>query len=117
MDKNVIELNSYVHFDRSSKKFIATDKAAHILYREKNIICSYSGIDERTHFFICELINLYSGHNVYNHSLSDIDYAKSFERCSIEDIERWMERVKKEEWFIKAIDMFSKIIEDIPNYE
>lgn len=117
MDENVIELNDYLYFDKSAKKFIATDKTAHILYREKDIICSYSGVDEWTHFFMCELINLYSGCSVYNHSLFDIDYAESLEIFPTEDVERWIERVKKEEWFIKAIDMFSKIIEDIPSYE
>lgn len=117
MEENTINLNDYLYFDKSAKKFIATDKTAHILYREKDIICSYSGVDEWTHFFMCELVNLYSGHSVYNHSMSDIDYAESLERCPTENVERWIERVKKEEWFIKAIDMFSKIIEDIPNYE
>lgn len=117
MEENTINLNDYLYFDKSAKKFIATDKTAHILYSEKNIICSYSGVDEWTDFIMCELINLYSGHSIYNHSLSDIDFANSFERCSTEAIVKWIERAKKEEWFIKAIDMFSKIIEDIPSYE
>ncbi len=116
MEENTINLNDYLYFDKSAKKFVATDKTTNILW-EKDIICSYSGIDEWTHFFMCELLNLYSGRSVYNHSLSDIDYAESFEIYPTEAVEGWIERVKKEEWFIKAIDMFSKIIEDIPNYE
>ena len=94
-ENKIVELNDYVYFDATLKKFMATDKTAHILYREKDIICSHSGIDEWTHFFICELINLYSGHSVYNHSLSDIDYAESFEIYPTEAVERWIERVKR----------------------
>lgn len=117
MNENEIKVSKYACFDKESGYFYLTSEAQNIIYREKNIICSYSGSNEWCHHFICELIDLYSGSSKYNYSLGstvhETEIPKIF-KANKEHIVNWIERIKDEEWGLKMFKMFDNIIDDLP---
>lgn len=116
--EELIYINDYISFDTEDGIFRLSDMAQNILYREKEVICSYSGSVEWGHMFFCELLNLYSGGSPYNYALGTNDYAKDIEKAyksgHQKEIEEWVERKKSEEWFCKAAAMLGNIIRDLP---
>ena len=72
MKENIIRINKYLYFDKDCGVFALTNEASEIIYRKKEIICSYSGADEWCNHFVCELIDLYSGCSRYNYALGTI---------------------------------------------
>ena len=68
---NIIEINKYMYFDKNCGVFCLTSEASEIIYRQKEIICSYSGADEWINFFTLEMMNLYTGSSPYNHALNN----------------------------------------------
>lgn len=69
--EHIININKYMYFNEDIGKFCLTSEALEILYKQKSIICSYSGANEWLHDFTLELMNLYTGSSPYNHSLCD----------------------------------------------
>lgn len=116
----MIYINDYIGFDKESGMFALTSKAQEIIYRQKQIICSYSGSYEWGHMFFCELIDLYSGSSIYNYALGTIEHAKQIKELyktgHAEEVINGIEKHKDDEWFKKAADMFAAIIEDLPEY-
>lgn len=119
-DTDMIYINEYLSFDTERGWFGLSRDAQEILYRKKQIICSYSGCMEWGHEFFCELLNLYSGTSKYNYSLGTIDYkagiAREYERGHKEEVAEWIIKHKDDEWFVKAADMLKNIIDDVPRY-
>lgn len=69
MEENIIEINKYMYFDKNLGKFYLTSEAEEIIYKKKQIICSYSGANEWLNFFTLEMMNLYTGSSPYNYAL------------------------------------------------
>lgn len=120
MDKDRIKLSKYVYFDKENGQFYLTSDAQHIIYREKNIICSYSGSNDWCNHFICEMIDLYSGSSQYNYAIGTTVHEKRIpemiENGKKEEIVNWIEKIKDEEWGLKLFKMFDNIFDDIPAY-
>lgn len=118
VDDGMIYINDYISFDVECGWFRLSDMAQNILYREKEIICSYSGSVEWGHMFFCELLNLYSGDSTYNYALGTVNYASSIKKLYEEghqkEVADWVERKKNEVWFTKAAAMLANIIRDLP---
>ena len=77
---NIIEINKYMYFDKNCGVFCLTSEASEIIYRQKEIICSYSGADEWINFFTLEMMNLYTGSSPYNHAIGTCDHHEAFPR-------------------------------------
>lgn len=118
VDPDDIYLTDWISFDKVRGIFVISNEAQNILYREKEIICSYSGAVDWGHMFFCELLNLYSGQSIYNYALGTCDFASEIARLYQEghshDVIEWVERKKNEEWFTKAAAMMATIIKDLP---
>lgn len=117
----MIVINDYITFDSDFGKFNLTAKAQEIIYRQKQIICSYSGCNEWCHFFFCELLDLYSGSSIYNYALGTFMHMEQIDDMyrggHAEEVTEWIEKHKDDEWFQKAADMLVKIIDDLPIYQ
>ena len=118
-DKNIY-INDYLSFNPVNGYFELSYAAQEIVYRQKQVICSYSGCVEWGHNFLCELLDLYSGNSKYNYSLGTIEYkkgiAREYERGHKEEVTRWIIKHKDDEWFSKAATMLVNIINDLPKY-
>lgn len=116
--ENTIYINDYISFNPDHGRFELTSKAQEIIYRQKNIICSYSGSVEWGHEFFCELIDLYSGSSKYNYALGTVVHKEQIEKMynkgHRDEVTEWVKRHKDDYWFTKAAAMFAKIIEDLP---
>lgn len=115
--ENIIEINKYLYFDKDTGRFSLTDEASEIIYRKKQIICSYSGADEWCNHFVCELLDLYSGLSVYNYALGTCKHEEEIPEvfnANKDGLFDWIERNMKREWGKKAFDMMVTIIDDLP---
>lgn len=117
MNENEIKLSKYVCFNTDNGYFYLTSEAQNIIYRQKNIICSYSGSNEWCNHFICEMIDLYSGSSQYNYSLGttvhETRIPELLNSCRPQVI-NWVNNIKDEEWGLKMFKMFDSIIDDLP---
>ena len=113
-----IYINDYISFDSERGWFSLTRKSQEILYRKKQVICSYSGCTEWGHKFFCELLDLYSGNSQYNYALGTIVHAdqirRLYEEGHSEEVTNWVNNHKNDVWFSKAAAMLANIIEDVP---
>ena len=119
-ERNIIEINKYMYFDKDYGVFRLTSEASEIIYRQKEIICSYSGADEWINFFTLEMINLYTGSSPYNYALGTCDHHEAFPRVFKENPEslyEWVEKSLKKEWGKHMYKMIENIIDDIPTCE
>lgn len=117
MEENIISINKYIYFDKNSCVFCLTSEASEIIYRQKQIICSYSGADEWINFFTLEMINLYTGSSPYNHALGICDHHEAFPRIFKDDpirLCKWVEESLTKEWGKHMYKMIENIIDDIP---
>lgn len=116
MTENIIGINKYLYFDKKRGKFCLTSEAQDIIYRQKWVICNYSGADEWCNHFVCELIDLYSGLSKYNYGVGTIVHEKEISniweqnKMSVCD---WVKKTKDKAWGKRAFDMFVKIIDDL----
>lgn len=93
-----------------------TDEASEIIYRKKEIICSYSGADEWCNHFVCELIDLYSGCSHYNYALGTIVHETEIPeiwKYNKDSVCDWVEKSMLKEWGKRAFDMLITIIDDL----
>lgn len=118
---NIIEINKYLYFDCEDGAFRLTDEAQNILYREKEVICSYSGCDDWCNHFIHEMMNLYTGSSPYNYALGTCDHHNQFNDMwnsghKVEVID-WVRRSVNKQWGIHMYQMIVNIIDDVPKIE
>lgn len=113
-----IYINDYLSFDPDDGWFKLSAKAQEILYRQKQVICSYSGCVEWGHNFFCELLDLYSGDSQYNYALGTVVHKDQIEKLykdgKKDGVINWVERHKDDYWFSKAAIMLANIINDVP---
>lgn len=117
MDKNIIEINKYMYFDKDNGVFCLKEEASEIIYRQKNLICSYSGADEWINHFTLELMNFYTGSSPYNYALGTCDHHKAFPRIFEKDKEslcEWVQESLTKEWGKHMYKMIENIIDDAP---
>lgn len=115
-----ISINKYLYFDGERGRFALTDEAAEIIYRQKQIICSYSGADEWCNHFVCELIDLYCGCSIYNYAIGTTEHETAIPKLFNMDKEvvfNWIKKSMEKEWGKRAFSMFEKVIDDLPLYE
>ena len=118
MEGNTIKINKYICFDKDNGVFKLTDEAAEIIYRKKEIICSYSGADEWVNFFTLEMMNLYTGSSPYNYALGTCNHHEAFPRMFKENpagVCDWVEKSLSKEWGQHMYKMIKNIIDDLPN--
>lgn len=97
-----------------------TSEALEILYKQKSIICSYSGANEWLHDFTLELMNLYTGSSPYNHSLCDCNHHYNFPAAfekNPESVCVWVRETLDKEWAKHMYKMIENIIDDVPDCE
>lgn len=117
---NIIEINKYMYFDKNCGVFCLTSEASEIIYRQKKIICSYSGADEWINFFTLEMMNLYTDSSPYNYVIKACDHHEAFPRIFKENKKGlcdWVEKSLTEEWGKRMYKMIENIIDDLPVYE
>lgn len=116
--RDIIYINDYLSFNPDHGWFELSSKAQEILYRQKQVICSYSGCVEWGHKFFCELLDLYSGDSQYNYALGTVVHKDQIEKLYKDGKEDgvidWIERHKGNYWFSKAAAMLVEIINDVP---
>ena len=119
-DQFSIKLSKYVHFDDTTGRFILTSDAQEIIYREKEIICSYSGASEWVHNFMCELLDLFSGGSPYNYALGCVEHKTAIPKIWDENpdsVIKFINQSKDSDWgkaMYKTIDI---IIDNLPGGE
>lgn len=115
-----IYIDDYISFNAEYGRFDLSPLAQEILYRKKQVICSYSGCNEWGHKFFCELLDLYSGGSQYNYALNTVVHADQIDRMyregHKEEVINWVNKHKNDEWFSKAATMLMTIIQDLPEY-
>lgn len=116
-DKDIISINKYLYFDKTYGKFFLTNEATQIVYEQKEIICSYRGVNEWCNHFVCELIDLYSGSSKYNYAIGTIvhetEIPEAF-KTNKDSVCNWIEKFMKKECGKRAFNMLVAIIDDLP---
>lgn len=114
--KNIIEINKYMYFDENCGLFRLTSEASEIIYRQKEVIRSYSGADEWINFFTLEMMNLYTGASPYNYTIDSCDHHEAFPRIFKETKDglcAWVEKSLTETWGQRMYKMIESIIDDL----
>ncbi len=117
MADNIISINKYLYFDKDCGRFCLTSEAAEIIYRQKEIICSYSGANEWINHFVLEMMNFYTGSSPFNYALGTINHHTAFPRIFEKDKDvlcEWVEKSLTKEWGIHMYKMIENIIDDVP---
>jgi hypothetical protein len=114
VEDNLIPIGKYVIYDKTSKTFGLTWQAQGIIYREKGMICSYSGSSEWCHHFFCQMIDLYSGASPYNYALGSCDHEKRIPEIPKETILNWIEKSKNKTWWKKMVESFDFVFDNLP---
>ena len=115
-ESQIIPINQYLYFDKRCGRFALTDAAQEIIYREKQIICSYSGANEWCHHFVCELLDLYSGMSTYNYALGCYrheDEIKKVYQIHKDSVCKWIEDIKGQDLGKKVFSLMLHIIDDL----
>ena len=116
----MIYINDYLSFNPVNGYFELSYEAQEIVYRQKQVICNYSGCVKWGHDFFCELLDLYSGNSKYNYSFGTIIHkqgiALGYKNGRGKEITEWIIKHKDDEWFSKAATMLVNIINDLPKY-
>ncbi len=114
-----IEVSRYVYFDKEYGSFFLTSDAQEIIYRKKNIICSYSGSNEWIGDFMFEMIDLFTGASPYNYAINSTDHKKVIPEIwaqNKESVIKWVEKSKSEEWGKAMYKTVDTIIDNLPTY-
>ena len=112
-----IAIGKYAYFDAETGYFRIIAEVSELIYRDKELICSYSGNQEWANHFICELIDLFSGSSKFNYCLETTVHEKRLQElwranCK-EQIIGWINKSLNEQWFQKVINVFDYTIESI----
>ena len=113
-----VKLSKYCQFNIDNGKFYLSNEAQEIIYRQKNVICSYSGSNDWCNHFMCESIDLFSGSNQYNYALGSTVHEKRIEelykdKANKQSIIDWVKDFTKNEWSIAMLKMFDDIIDNL----
>lgn len=115
--ENQIQISKYLYFDTEYGRFYLTNEAQEIIYRQKEIICSYSGSNEWANHFACELIDLYTGASQYNYALGTIIHEKEIPeiwKTNKESVIGWVNKFKDQAWAKSAFSAFDMVIDTLP---
>lgn len=115
MSENIININKHMYFDTEQGRFYLTSEASEIIYRKKNLICSYSGANEWLHHFTCEMLDFCSGCSIYNYALGTYEHEKRIPeifKTNKEAIINFINRSLKDPWSIKMYELIEKIIDE-----
>jgi hypothetical protein len=97
-----IQISKHVYYNTENHWFCLTPEAQEIIYREKHIICSYSGSNEWCNHFVCQMVDLYSGASIYNYALGTTDHEKEIPELVkegyAENVINFIKRIPIEEW-------------------
>lgn len=88
-----MKINKYFYYEVEEKKFYVNNKVSEIIYRKKEIICSYSGIDQWANDTVTGMIDLYCGGVWYNYTLNSCDHKQSFIDLDVETCENFVKKV------------------------
>ena len=114
-ENKIIEINSCMYFDAECGRYGLTSEASHEIYREKELICSYSGASEWLHHFTCEMLDFCSGASIYNYAIGTIKHEEAFPKIFSENKEaviRFVERTLEEPWGKKMYELIEAIIKE-----
>jgi len=115
MENDIIEINKYMYFDIKYGRFYLTREASEIIYRKKNLICSYSGANEWLHHFTCEMLDFCSGSSIYNYALGTYSHEKRIPEIFKENkdgIIEFINRSLEDSWSKKMYQMIEYIIDE-----
>lgn len=115
MEEEKISVNKYVYFDTKNGKFYLTSEASEIIYRQKSLICSYSGANEWIHHFTCEMLDFCSGASVYNYALGTIrheDELLKIFQINKEAVINFINETTQKLWGQKMYKMIEMIIDE-----
>ena len=113
--ENTININKYMYFNTEVGRFELTPEASELIYRQKNLICSYSGSSEWINHFTGEMLDFCSGTSIYNYALGCYKYEDEIARIFKDNKDAVIEWVKKsieEPWSKKAYRFIETIIEE-----
>ena len=114
--ENNIKVNKYVYFDTTYGRYYLTSEASEIIYRRKNLICSYSGANEWVHHFICEMLDLCSGQSIYNYALGCYKHENEIERIfkeNKESVTKFIQKTTEEQWSKTMYKLIENIIDEV----
>lgn len=115
MEKDNIRVNKYVYFDVEYGRFYLTSEALNIIYRQKELICSYSGSNEWIHHFTCEMIDFCSGASIYNYALGTVKHETEIPKIFSSNKDAVVDFIRKtteKPWGIKMYKMIENIIDE-----
>jgi hypothetical protein len=106
-----------LYFNPETGRFYLEAEIQNLIYRQKNVICSYSGSNEWCNHFACELISLYSGGSIYNYALGTCNYETEipalYQEGKGESVVRFIQKNLHEDWFIHAFETFKYVIDNL----
>ena len=114
MEEKQININKHMYFSVEYGRFYLTSEASEIIYRQKELICSYSGANEWIHHFTCEMLDFCSGTSIYNYALGTIrheeEMAKVF-NSNKEGLVNFINKTTQEPWGKQMYEMIEMIID------
>lgn len=108
-----IKINKYVYFDCEDGHFCLTPEALELIYRQKSLICSYSGANEWCNHFTCEMIDFCSGASIYNYSLGTTQHEKEIPKVLQTNrpvLLEWIQKSTETPWGKKCYELLERII-------
>lgn len=115
MEENKIQCSKYVWFDTECGRFFLTSEASEMIYRQKGLICSYSGSNEWIHHFACEMLDFYTGDSIYNYALGTVDYEKRIPeifKANKDTVINFIKKTTETSWGRKMYAMIDAILDD-----
>lgn len=117
-ENNRIKLSKYVEFDKEHGTFFLTCEAAEIIYREKRVICSYSGGNEWVNDMMLGLLDLFTGASPYNYALNSVFHKEvmpSVWESNKGGVINFIESSVEKEWGIAMYKTIDMMIDNLPS--
>ena len=114
-----IKIGKYVLYNVESGNFYLCPEAQNTIYRQKGIICSYSGSSEWCNHFFCQFIDLFCGGSPYNYSLGCFEHEQEIPKIikqegGKERIVDWLTKQQPKPWWTKMVEAFEFMFENLP---
>ena len=112
---NTIQISKHICFDTESGRFHLTSNAQEIIYRKKELICSYSGSNEWANHFVCEMIDFCSGSSIYNYALGTTQHEKRIPeilKINKEGLIDWIIKSKEKPWGKVMYEFIDRLIDE-----